>query len=118
MKNKSHRKNKRKKKKMTASNKEYQDKVDIEMSFEEKKYGIYHDDEVKIVVDQRMYGPDNVIQGRYLSTTDEMVAIVSNEDNKVHWLSLDYIVEVTCIFHRKEHPDNNETKVENITMHR
>jgi len=81
---------------------EFEDETDEELTFEQRKYGVYLDDEVRIVLDKRV-SDTSVVEGRYLSMHDDMVAIATKDD-KTQWIAIDYIVSITCLFHRKPIP--------------
>lgn len=95
---------------------EIEDETDENKPFDERKYGVFLDDEVKLIVDREVYGDNNVIQGRYLSITENRVALLANEDKKVHWVSVDCIIDIVCLWHRKPIPKEPEKKEDTHSM--
>ena len=95
---------------------EYGDEADEDAPFEKRRYGVYLDDEVKLIMDRKVYGDNNIIQGRYLSMTDDRVALLVNEDKKVHWVSIDCIIDIVCLFHRRPIPTEPEKKEDTHSM--
>ena len=87
----------------SPSEEEFEDETGEELTFEQRKYGVYLDDEVRIVLDKRVVEGVPVVEGRYLSIHDDMVAIATKDD-KTQWIAIDYIVSITCLFHRKAIP--------------